>query len=121
MNLRHVRTFVAVAEHGTVSSAAARLRITQPALSRQIQALQDEVGLKLFDHVNRRLLLTSSGEEFLRHCQALVAQADAVLASAQALGRGSTGVLRIGGAPQTLRASLRRSCRFMNDASRMFV
>jgi DNA-binding transcriptional LysR family regulator len=102
MNLRHVRTFVAVAEHGTVSSAAARLRITQPALSRQLQSLQDEVGLKLFDHVSRRLMLTSSGEEFLRHCRSLVAQADAVLASAQALGGGKSGVLRIGAAPQTI-------------------
>jgi DNA-binding transcriptional LysR family regulator len=90
MNLKHVRTFVAVVEHGTVSSAAAHLRITQPALTRQIQSLQDEVGLKLFDHVNRRLALTSNGEEFLRHCRALVAQADAVLASAQSLGRGKT-------------------------------
>jgi DNA-binding transcriptional LysR family regulator len=102
MNLKHVRTFVAVAEHGTVSSAAVRLRITQPALSRQLQSLQDEVGLKLFDHLNRRLVLTSSGEEFLRNCRALVAQADAVLASAQALGSGTTGVLRIGAAPQTI-------------------
>jgi DNA-binding transcriptional LysR family regulator len=102
MNLKHVRTFVAVVEHGTVSSAAAHLRITQPALTRQIQSLQDEVGLKLFNHVNRRLALTNNGEEFLRHCRALVAQADAVLASAQSLGRGKTGVLRIGAAPQTI-------------------
>src|SRR5262245_53341738 len=102
MNLKHVRTFVAVVDHGTVSSPAADLRITQPALTRQIQSLQDEVGLKLFNHVNRRLALTSNGEEFLRHCRALVAQADAVLASAQSLGRGKTGVLRIGAAPQTI-------------------
>jgi len=102
MNLKHVRTFVTVAEHGTVSSAAAQLRITQPALSRQIQSLQDAVGLTLFDHVSRRLVLTSHGEEFLRQCRALLAQADAVLTSAQSLGRGKTGVLRIGGAPQTI-------------------
>ena len=102
MNLKHVRTFVAVAESGTVSAAAETLRITQPALSRQIQALQREVGLRLFDHLNRRLVLTTNGEEFLRHCRALVAQADATRASAQSLGRGKTGVLRIGGAPQTL-------------------
>src|SRR5262245_61354962 len=102
MNLKHIRTFLAVADHGGVSGAAAHLRITQPALTRQIQALQDEVGLKLFDRVSRRLMLTSNGEEFLRQCRALTAQADAVLASAQSLGRGKTGVLRIGGAPQTI-------------------
>jgi DNA-binding transcriptional LysR family regulator len=61
-----------------------------------------QVGLKLFNHVNRRLALTSNGEEFLRHCRALVAQADVVLASAQSLSRGKTGVLRIGAAPQTI-------------------
>jgi DNA-binding transcriptional LysR family regulator len=102
MNIKHVRTFVAIVEHGTVSGAAAHLRITQPALTRQIQSLQDAIGLKLFDHVNRRLVLTSNGEEFLRLCRALVAQADAVLACAQSLGRGKTGVLRIGAAPQTI-------------------
>jgi DNA-binding transcriptional LysR family regulator len=102
MNLKHVRSFVAVVESGTVSAAAEDLRITQPALSRQIQALQRDVGLRLFDHVNRRLILTSNGEEFLRHCRALVAQADAARASAQSLGRGKTGILRIGGAPQTI-------------------
>jgi DNA-binding transcriptional LysR family regulator len=102
MNLKHLRTFIAVADHGGVSGAAAHLRITQPALTRQIQALQDEVGLKLFERVSRRLMLTSNGEEFLRQCRALAAQADAVLASAQSLGRGKTGVLRIGAAPQTI-------------------
>jgi LysR family nitrogen assimilation transcriptional regulator len=102
MNLKHVRTFITVAETGTVSAAAANLRITQPALSRQIQALQHDVGIRLFDHVNRRLVLTSNGAELLRHCRALVAQADAVLASAQSLGQGTTGVIRVGGAPQTI-------------------
>ncbi len=102
MNLKHVRTFIAVADAGTVSSAAETLRITQPALSRQIQALQRDVGLRLFDHVNRRLILTSNGKEFLRHCRALVNQAEAALASAQSLGRGKTGVLRIGSAAQTI-------------------
>ncbi len=102
MNLKHVRTFIAVVDYGGVSGAAAHLRITQPALSRQIQSLQDEVGLKLFDRVNRRLVLTSNAEEFLRQCRGLAAQADAVLDSAQSLGGGKTGVLRIGAAPQTI-------------------
>jgi DNA-binding transcriptional LysR family regulator len=102
MNLKHVRTFVAVADSGTVSAAAKSLRITQPALSRQIQALELDVGLRLFDHVSRRLVLTSNGEEFLRHCRALMAHADATRASALSLGRGKTGVLRIGAAPQTI-------------------
>ena len=102
MNLKHVRSFITVVEHGTVSSAAAHLRLTQPALSRQLRALQDEIQLNLFDQINRRLVLTSGGKEFVQHCRALLAQADAVLTTAQSLGSGKTGVLRVGGAPQTI-------------------
>ena len=61
MDLRHARTFVAVAELGTVSKAAQQLRIAQPALSRQINHLERELGLKLFDRVGRRLMMTGEG------------------------------------------------------------
>ena len=67
MELRRLRTFVAVAELGTVSKAALRLRITQPALSRQIMDLQQELGFRLFDRVGRGLTLTAEGEQFLGH------------------------------------------------------
>ena len=53
MDLRRLRTFVVVTEQGTVSSAAQTLRITQPALSRQLQDLQAEFGVRLFDLVGR--------------------------------------------------------------------
>jgi DNA-binding transcriptional LysR family regulator len=49
MNFKHLQTFVTICECGTVSRAAAQLRITQPALSRRIEALQNELGLRLFD------------------------------------------------------------------------
>ena len=61
MDLKRLRTFVAVAEQGTVSSAAEMLRITQPALSRQLQDLQAEFGVPLFDQAGRRLRLTAEG------------------------------------------------------------
>jgi DNA-binding transcriptional LysR family regulator len=104
MNFKHLQTFATICECGTVSRAAAQLRITQPALSRRIKALQEELGLRLFDNLGRRLSLTSEGEEFLRHSRVLLAQADAVLATGRALGRGRAGVLRIGAAPHTLAA-----------------
>jgi DNA-binding transcriptional LysR family regulator len=104
MNLKYLQTFVTICECGTVSRAATQLRITQPALSRRIKALQEELGLTLFDNLGRRLLLTNEGEEFLRHSRVLLAQAEAVLATGRALGGGRAGVLRIGGAPHTLAA-----------------
>src|SRR6516225_2592160 len=69
MDLRRLRTFVVVAEQGTVSSAATTLRITQPALSRQLQDLQAEFGVRLFDHVGRRLRLTAEGAELVPTCR----------------------------------------------------
>ena len=68
MDLKRMRTFVAVAERGGVSRAALLLRITQPALSRQIRDLQEELGFKLFERLGRRLSLTGEGEEFLSVC-----------------------------------------------------
>ena len=51
MDFRHLRTFVTVADLGTVSKAAAELGVAQPALSRQIQDLEEEIGFKLFDRL----------------------------------------------------------------------
>ena len=59
MDLKRLRTFVAVADLGTVSKAALRLRVSQSALSRQISDLEYECGFKLFDRVGRRLFLTT--------------------------------------------------------------
>ena len=69
MDLRHLRTFVTVAEQGTVSKAALSLRVAQPALSRQISDLEVELGIKLFDRIRRRLVLTGEGERLLADCR----------------------------------------------------
>ena len=102
MDLRHVRTFVTVAEVGTVSKAAERLHVAQPALSRQIANLEDELGLKLFDRVGRRLLLTSEGERLLNDCRGLLNYARAVGEQAQVLRRGDVGVLRVSASPHLI-------------------
>jgi DNA-binding transcriptional LysR family regulator len=102
MDLRHVRTFVTVAEVGTVSRAAERLHVAQPALSRQIALLEDELGLKLFDRVGRRLRLTSGGEQLLQDCRGLLNYARALGEQAQVLQRGDVGVLRVSASPHLI-------------------
>jgi DNA-binding transcriptional LysR family regulator len=89
-----------VAELGTVSKAAVRLRIAQPALSRQISDLEQELGLKLFDRVGRRLRLTGEGEQLLNDCRGLLNYAGAIGERAQLLRRGDTGVLKVAASPQ---------------------
>jgi DNA-binding transcriptional LysR family regulator len=100
MDLRHTRTFVTVADLGTVSKAALRLRIAQPALSRQINDLEQELGLKLFDRVGRRLRLTGEGEQLLGDCRGLLSYASGLGERAQLLRRGDTGVLKVAASPQ---------------------
>jgi LysR family nitrogen assimilation transcriptional regulator len=108
MDLRHARTFVTVAELGTVSKAAQHLRIAQPALSRQIADLEQELGFNLFDRVGRRLLLTSEGEQLLGDCRGLLNYATAVGEKAQLLRRGDVGVLRVAASPQHIESVLSR-------------
>src|SRR5215207_11072244 len=100
MDLRHARTFVTVAELGTVSSAALRLHTAQPSLSRQISDLERELDLKLFDRVGRRLVLTSDGEQLLGDCRSLLSCAGAVGERARLLRGGETGVLTVAASPQ---------------------
>ena len=63
MNFRHLRAFVAIADNGGFARAAARLNLSQPALSRQIHALETDLGTPLFDRIGRRVKLTSQGED----------------------------------------------------------
>src|SRR5215831_11815637 len=106
MDVRHARTFVTVAELGTVSKASLRLRIAQPALSRQIIDLEHELGLRLFDRVGRRLLLTGEGEQLIAGCRLLLNSAAAVKEQAQLLRQGDTGTLRVAGSPQHIEGVL---------------
>jgi DNA-binding transcriptional LysR family regulator len=72
MELRHLRYFVTVAEELNVSRASARLRISQPAVSRQLRDLEEELGVVLFDRGNSKLKLTAAGEAFLAHARDLL-------------------------------------------------
>ncbi len=100
VNLRHLRTFVAIAEAGGVGRALGRLHLSQPAVSRQVAALEEELGLQLFERAGRGVRLTAHGEELLRHSRMVLNQADSLRERAQALRSGRAGVLRIGASPQ---------------------
>jgi DNA-binding transcriptional LysR family regulator len=102
MDLRHLRTFVTVADQGTVSKASIRLGVAQPALSRQIKDLEDELRIKLFDRVRRRLILTREGEQLLGHCRGILGAIGSLKEQAELLGRPDAGVLRVAATPQTI-------------------
>jgi DNA-binding transcriptional LysR family regulator len=74
MELRHLRYFVAVAEERNFTRAAERLHIAQPPLSRQIQQLEDSLGVQLFERTARPLKLTDTGRFFYSHAVQLLAQ-----------------------------------------------
>jgi Transcriptional regulator len=117
MNLKYARTFVTVAELGTVSKAATHLRIAQPALSRQIGAFEQELGLKLFDRVGSRLVLTGEGEQLLADCHVLLNYAGVLGERAQLLRRGDTGVLKVAASPQIIESVL---ADFLHDYARKY-
>src|SRR3954454_10224718 len=106
MDLKHLRTFVAVADLGTVSKAALRLRISQSALSRQISDLEYECGFTLFDRIGRRLFLTTRGEELLGDCRGLLGQLRSLGERIELLKRGDSGVLKVAAPPQTIESVL---------------
>ncbi len=100
MDLRHARTFVSIADLGTVSKAAIHLRIAQPALSRQIADLERELGIKLFERVGRRLVLTAVGEQLLSDCRTLLNYGETVKEHATRLRKGDSGALKVAASPQ---------------------
>jgi DNA-binding transcriptional LysR family regulator len=106
MELRHLRYFVTVADTGGFSKAAARLRITQPALWRQIRDLETELGLRLFERVGRRVQLTGHGDDLLRRGRDLLTHVESLSERASALRGGHTGTLRVGATPMTIESVL---------------
>ena len=106
MNLRFLRTFVAIADNAGFARAAAQLNLTQSAASRQIQALEDELGLRLFVRIGRGVRLTREGEDLLVRSRQLLFDAEALGQRASALKTGEVGVLRVGATPQVIETLL---------------
>lgn len=95
IELRHLRYFLALAEHLHFARAAISVNVTQPSLSRQIAALEEELGCALVVRNSRSVTLTSAGREFQRSAEKLVQGLDASVRTTQAVARGERGELRI--------------------------
>jgi DNA-binding transcriptional LysR family regulator len=96
MELRHLRYFVAVGEEQHYGRAAHRLRVAQPALSRQIQDLEAEVGFKLFLRLPRGVKLSAAGTQFLQDARRILQEVNEAAGRAGRVARGLSGTLRVG-------------------------
>ncbi|MGN6578599.1 MAG: LysR family transcriptional regulator [Bordetella sp.] len=99
MELRQLRYFIAVCDAGSVAGAAKVLHIAQPALSRQMAALEDELGAKLLVRLPRGVALTRAGEALLAQAKLLLAGTESLRAQVGLAARGKAGSLRIGVVP----------------------
>ncbi|KAF1044640.1 LysR family transcriptional regulator [Xylophilus sp.] len=96
MELRHLRYFLAVAETENVRAASEQLHVTQPAISRQIHDLEDELGVLLFERTPRGLRLNANGRAFLEDATALMTGLQTACERVRRVSRGEIGSLKIG-------------------------
>ncbi|MBN3786218.1 LysR family transcriptional regulator [Burkholderia sp. Ac-20353] len=115
MELRQLRYFIAVAEEMNITRAAERLHMTQPPLSRQLQAIEDEIGLPLFERGARPLKLTEAGRVFYAQAKRLVDQADELGPLTRRLAQMSERIV-IGFVPSTLYGALPDVIRAFREA-----
>ena len=99
MELRHLRYFVGVAETENVSRAAAKLHVSQPALSRQIRDLEDEIGFQLFERTAKSVSLTNAGRVFLNDARALLKQAEEAVKKAHSVAHAGETEIHVGYSP----------------------
>jgi DNA-binding transcriptional LysR family regulator len=96
MELRHLRYFLAVGEEQHYARASRRLGVAQPALSRQIQDLEKEIGFKLFDRMPRGVKLSAAGKLFLEDTRRILQEVSEATARAARVACGQSGTLRVG-------------------------
>jgi DNA-binding transcriptional LysR family regulator len=98
MEIRQLKSFVTIAETGTFTAGAARVHITQAAISMQIRQLETEVGAQLFVRAPRRVILTEAGERLLARAHSILREHDAAIEEIAALTGARQGRLRVGSA-----------------------
>ena len=98
MEIRQLRAFVAIAETGTFTAGAARVHVTQAAISMQIRQLESEIGARVFVRAPRHVILTEAGEQLLRRARHILREHDAAIDEIAELAGAERGRLRIGSA-----------------------
>ena len=96
VEFKHLRSFLAVAERLHFRRAAESINISEPALSVQIRALEEEIGVQLLFRDHRKTWLTPAGQVFLTEAREMVAQSERSLVRARRAACGQIGILRIG-------------------------
>jgi len=111
MELRHLRYFIAVGEEENVSRAALKLHVSQPALSRQVRDLEDELGFLLLTRSAKSVRLTEAGRAFVIEARAVLQRAEDAVKAARAIATGARGELHVGYAPSLTARFLPRALR----------
>ena len=96
MELKQLRYFLAIAEEEHFGRAARRLRVAQPALTRHMHKLEEELQVRLFDRLPRGIRVSAAGRALQEDARRLLADLDQVTRHVQLVGRGKMGVLRLG-------------------------
>ena len=117
MEFRHLRYFIAVAEEENVTRAAKRLHVSQPTLSRQINDLEDELGVSLFEHGARNIRLTAVGRVFLEEARAVLQRVDLAVQTVRAVAGGGRGEINVGYSPSPTVELLPQTLRLFHEAN----
>lgn len=117
MNIRRIKAFVVTASLENMTSAADQLAISQPALSRQIQTFEEELGITLFDRVGKNVKLSIAGESVLGLCEDILNRVTSLRDFAQSTNGGDAGLLRIGASPQLIERLFPRFLRLYQHAN----
>jgi DNA-binding transcriptional LysR family regulator len=106
MNIEHIKNFLVLCEHLNYRIAAEQVFIAQPALTRQIQVLEEYLGVILFDRTNKKISLTKAGLSFRKECTRWLAQFDHIVDQTKEIHKGGLGNIIIGHSNSALNAVL---------------